>query len=958
MSSFDQYADTPYQIINEGREVVIKFERTGPTTGRVTWTIPPKSSSCGSDNPPAYQGILITLDESPTSIDKTPTDGEQYIPDPTGDRNLHMGDKIGTALVVGVFNDRETTTLDVINLEAKKAYFVSGHAMDGVYRYYKAGVHSYSTEYGNPKGDDKPATQMLRVGPETVGVLPTDPTGFQLGETYDLSMILDNDERVTISFLGDDVQTYQEFVDEWNRQAQLYNSPLQSPVIPNTGMVFYKPGSETVKQWTGTEYNEFATIVDENAPTARVAGDYWYNPSNDSLSLWDGVTWIPKLVHRTERAPNDIQCDDYWYDGSEMRVWNGTVWMPVLEVVSTDDPAVAPTIPCSAHWFNESNDTLYKRDSKCSKWVQTLAQVWDTDPTAPNINDKWFDEDGNTLYEWDGSQWVELSLTISEQEPTSPAMSAYWYNQEEMELYQFDGTTWNDVEVFVWYRDPTTPTASTLWWNSSNDQLFQWSETHSQWNQIDPFFIQSDDPSSVPTTEIGTVWIAGNDYSVWDGSEWVSVSPIVSPTDPQTTNFNEQLWLTGGAYYMFDGTTWTPVAPIVSDSNPYVPSVGDYWFDTTATTLHKYDGSMWTLVTFSTSSVAPTKGYRYFDTSVGTLKEWNGYGWIDAEPKYTVELVNDNKYIKLTTAKTGSYARVDVGDTNPLQPIFSKMDPPIHPYDAKRGSDGLSETPSYAELGVGTDGSEDERRELIDSIRHQFGYPTVEVELTKQQFNYAIDAAIESLRKRSGMAYKRGFYFMDIEPRRQQYQLTDKRNGMNRIVDVMEIHRVTSAFLSNAEGQGVYGQLALQHLYQMGSFDLISYHLVSQYIETMEHLFASKITFSWNEDNRTLSIFKDLYKKERVLMEVIVERTEQAMLKDRYLKSWIEKYAMVQCRLMLAEIRGKYASLPGAGGGVALNAAELSARADAELIDLYEQLDDYIANNPEEYGSGSTFILG
>jgi len=228
----------------------------------------------------------------------------------------------------------------------------------------------------------------------------------------------------------------------------------------------------------------------------------------------------------------------------------------------------------------------------------------------------------------------------------------------------------------------------------------------------------------------------------------------------------------------------------------------------------------------------------------------------------------------------------------------------------------------------------------------------------RQQFNYAIDAAIESLRKRSGMAYKRGFYFMDIEPRRQQYQLTDKRNGMNKIVDVSKIHRVTSAFLSNAEGQGVYGQLALQHLYQMGTFDLISYHLVSQYIETMEHLFASQITFSWNEDNRTLQIFKDLRRKERVLMEVTVERTEQAMLKDRFLKSWIEKYATSQCRLMLSEIRGKYASLPGAGGGVALNAGEQSARADSELLDLYEQIDDYIANNPEEYGIGSTLILG
>jgi hypothetical protein len=206
------------------------------------------------------------------------------------------------------------------------------------------------------------------------------------------------------------------------------------------------------------------------------------------------------------------------------------------------------------------------------------------------------------------------------------------------------------------------------------------------------------------------------------------------------------------------------------------------------------------------------------------------------------------------------------------------------------------------------------------------------------------------------MAYKRGFYFLEIEPRKQMYKLTDKRIGYNKIVEISKIHRITSAFLSNAEGQGVYGQLALQHLYQMGSFDLISFHLVSQYIETMEMLFASAIEFNWDEDTRTLGIFKDFHQCERVLMEVVVERTEQNMIKDRYLKGWIEKYALVQARLMLSEIRGKYASLPGAGGGVALNANELAARADLELQELYEQIDDYIVSNPEEFGS--QFILG
>ncbi len=97
---------------------------------------------------------------------------------------------------------------------------------------------------------------------------------------------------------------------------------------------------------------------------------------------------------------------------------------------------------------------------------------------------------------------------------------------------------------------------------------------------------------------------------------------------------------------------------------------------------------------------------------------------------------------------------------------------------------------------------------------------------------------------------------------------------------------------------------------------------------------------------------------ERVLMDAVTERTEQELLKDRWTKTWIEKFAAAEARLILAEIRGKYASLPGAGGGAALNASELIARHDQDKEELYKQLDDFVADNIEDLGMHSTFIIG
>ncbi len=95
-----------------------------------------------------------------------------------------------------------------------------------------------------------------------------------------------------------------------------------------------------------------------------------------------------------------------------------------------------------------------------------------------------------------------------------------------------------------------------------------------------------------------------------------------------------------------------------------------------------------------------------------------------------------------------------------------------------------------------------------------------------------------------------------------------------------------------------------------------------------------------------------------MLLDCVVERTEQNLLKDRLAKSWIERYALSECQFMLAQIRGKFGSLPGAGGGVSLNASELISLAENNRAELMEQIDDFIVNDIEGQGLHSTFIIG
>lgn len=98
--------------------------------------------------------------------------------------------------------------------------------------------------------------------------------------------------------------------------------------------------------------------------------------------------------------------------------------------------------------------------------------------------------------------------------------------------------------------------------------------------------------------------------------------------------------------------------------------------------------------------------------------------------------------------------------------------------------------------------------------------------------------------------------------------------------------------------------------------------------------------------------------KERVLLDVMVERTEQDLLVDRYTRPWLIKFATAKAMMILAEVRGKYASLPGAGGGVSLNASDLRGQATEYFEQCTDDIDNFIVNSVEDVGLNSGIMLG
>lgn len=1031
MSTFDSIGDAAFSLRTEGQEIKLSFKQGVPATGQGTieWNIPAPAHGCQSGESGVYAGMLILLRTEPLDASNIPQDGTIYVADSTADFDLSTADKIGGAIVVGAVYECEkksrgedlTTSLIINDLKPNTSYYVGGYALDCQNRYHSDGIRAYSDTYGD-KQINVPAKQVINLGNNGEGVLPTDGTGFVSGVDYEFDLIVDdtfpegyNVKTIEITIDGIDIGTYQELLDKINERILLVDNPPQSPIPPNSGAFFWDVTAQQLYQYDGVNYDPIDTLIEPSDPADVPMGSYWYDTTNKLLNRWNipnPTGWNIINHFESEVDPANPDCNLYWFDNTLARKWNGSTWCDQTTFVSLTDPSDCPTVECGTYWYDENINELFNWNTINEKWESSSAIYWPDAPNQLSSGTYWYDNVNNKLFQRAGNIWNDITSTtkIQEDEPGTLVDDMLWYRPSTEELQQYLTASpigWASLSVLVWSEDPTNIESCDLWWDSVSDNLFTWDTVINEWDQVVRFIQSTLNPSQPAPIAVDAVWYNPTDDTMyrWDGGDWVDVQHITKATDPAQVGFGESWYKPSTNEWKVWGTPvsgWNVIDPTDSDVDPNNIINGTYWFDTTNDALFVRNGISWTTVTFSTVPFVPARNSQWFDSANGVLYSWNGSEWAKAIPIATATFNKNGGMTFITTGKgsnnailiptpegsiastspcaigTGyayhgvndiAYSECEYYDNN-VTKVYQVRDIPINsflwgkltltpnvlrPYG---GNDGKSGVPSYMELGVGDDGTPDERRELMDSIRAQLGYPVVEVELTNYQLDTCIQGALESFRKRSGASVRRGFYFLDIQAGKQQYLMTNKVLGYNKIVNVMAAYRFTSAFLSSAHGAGVYGQVVLQHLYNMGTYDLTSFFLVSQYIEQLEHLFATRLTFGWHENERILAFYSSFSRPEKILIDCMVERTEQDLLKDRLVKSWIERYALSEAMLILAQIRGKFATLPGAGGGISLNSAELITLAQSYREDLMAQIENFIVDTPEDVGLSGSFLLG
>lgn len=964
MSTSGFYQDSPYKITTEGREISISFQKTSPTTATVNWTLPKGAPGCSIDDL-VYNGIVVVVDNVPIKIDQTPSNQTYYNADNTVDRDLHSGDTIGTGLVVAaLYDDKSTVSIELTGLIPNTPYYFAGFAVDNVGNYHAEGVHSYSQEYQEKStSQDSAGCQQVLYGISSSDLTSLDPL-----TTYSIRVTFDGKDY-DFNILGSNASTYQHLVDYLNTAIKLYNNPHQDSVPPLANSLFVNTQKRQVFVWTGFGYEQQDVLDSSFDPLTPSLGAYW--KTTNKLFKWNSTDWIDtSFINFGSNPITTFKCNDKWFNGSYMFSWSGINWNKLDTIIQPNDPTPQKYV-CGTYWIDPSSNELNiwtgvdSKQCDTGSWVPKTYLEWNSDPTLISNGLYWYNTTTSRLLERISSSWNTPlnNVVYSEYEP-SPIylIGTLWVNQNTLKLYRWDGTEWVELinSMIIFHKDPTFPEQGDYYFDGSN--LYNWNSLYNHWDVLANGYIQVQNPWLTSFVDVDTIWFNGTSFFRWDGIVWIdeTINIIVSLQDPNNVILGS-MWYNNVSNTLFEkqvsgwiNVTYINFPELIQTSNI---TTGTYWLNN-LNTLSVWNGMSWVSVLYSSTPISYPNGTLWYNNSDKILYSWNKTKW----DIYNVPHVSINElgHLVFTSGTTGSTSSVNIvpipGSTNPL--LTSYTIPAGQIQIPLQGTDSVLPTPSYLQMGVGTDGSSEERREMVETILIQLGYPTVQVELTKQQLEFCVDQGLQNLRRMSSSAYERVYFFLQFRAGQQHYILSDKTVGFHKVVNVLGMRRTSSAFLGTAEGQGVYGQIVLQHLYQMGNFDLVSYHVISDYIELLEKMFASNIMYSWNEKQRRLSIQQNIWKDEKVLLDAVIERTEQDILADRYLNNWIRQWATGEACMILAEVRGKYSSLPGASGSVTLNASDLRTRAEKAFEQCKYELENYIANSNIETIGGTQFIMG
>ena len=243
------------------------------------------------------------------------------------------------------------------------------------------------------------------------------------------------------------------------------------------------------------------------------------------------------------------------------------------------------------------------------------------------------------------------------------------------------------------------------------------------------------------------------------------------------------------------------------------------------------------------------------------------------------------------------------------------------------------------------------RQELTKEIELSLGGGMVDVELDPEHYDLAIDKALAKYRQRSSRSTEESFIALTLKLEQQDYVLPTE------VIEVKDIYRRQTGSFGSGVGadiepfEAAYLNTYMLHSGRAGG--LATFEAYHEYREHLGKMFGSEYMFTWKPWNNTLNIHRKVKADDDVFVHCFNYKPDVSLITDTYAGSWIREWSIAESKMMLAEARGKFATIAGPQGGTSLNAETLRADATQQFESLENDLNNFI-----DGGDPLGFVIG
>lgn len=269
---------------------------------------------------------------------------------------------------------------------------------------------------------------------------------------------------------------------------------------------------------------------------------------------------------------------------------------------------------------------------------------------------------------------------------------------------------------------------------------------------------------------------------------------------------------------------------------------------------------------------------------------------------------------------------------------------------------------------------------IANRIKIGMGWPQIRVELTDEQIYECIDAACEYYTQFAGtteeyLIFRSDLYepgvglnlmlLFNISPEMKHSINNPSLSALSAGFDpdLNNFRKVVGVFsFAESTATGNNSLLTLEYTIAQqtyfGSmlgktgFDLVTWHILKDWIETREKMFGHIPYFRFDPDTQYLKLIPEPTTSSWGYYYGVLGCHVTKPLKDIVSNLWVRRYAEAKCRTVLGYIRQKIGGTVLFGGNT-VNGSDLLAKGNEDMAKLEEELQQkYVYNKPPRFFIG------